>query len=93
MNDAPMFAADAELAAACARGDATAMRRLDDEHLAAIPTMIRRIDRSEAFASEVRQRVRVRLLLGEDGAPPRIARYTGEVPLGAWIRVIGSASR
>src|SRR5262249_12723302 len=49
---------------------------------------IRPVDATEAFASEICQKVRARLLVSDDGTPPRIARYTGEVPLVAWIRVI-----
>jgi RNA polymerase sigma-70 factor (ECF subfamily) len=84
----PRFAAETYLAAACAAGDPGALQALDDEIVARVPAMIRTIDPSATFASEVRQRLRVRLLVGEEGAPPRIGRYTGEVPLAAWIRVI-----
>jgi RNA polymerase sigma-70 factor (ECF subfamily) len=84
----PVFPADTYLAAACASGDAAAIRVLEDELIARVPRMIRGVDASDAFASEICQRVRVRLLVSDDGAPPRIARYTGEVPLVAWIRII-----
>jgi RNA polymerase sigma-70 factor (ECF subfamily) len=84
----PAFPADTYLAAACVGGDEAAIRVLEEELISRVPQMIRRVDATEAFASEICQRLRLRLLVSDDGAPPRIARYTGEVPLVAWIRVI-----
>jgi RNA polymerase sigma-70 factor (ECF subfamily) len=84
----PEFPLDAYLAAACAAGDPAAIRALDEEFVARVPSFVGRIDGSNAFAAEIAQALRVRLLVGENGAPPRIGLYTGEVPLGAWIRVI-----
>jgi RNA polymerase sigma-70 factor (ECF subfamily) len=82
------FPNDAYLAAASAAGDVAALRALEEEYFSQVPGMLRRIDGSPEFAANVCQLLRIRLLVGEDGAPPRIARYTGEVPMGAWIRVI-----
>jgi RNA polymerase sigma-70 factor (ECF subfamily) len=83
----PVFPLDTYLAAACAAGDPAAIRALEQEFIARVPAFVRRIDSSDAFAVEISQLVRVRLLVSEDDSP-RIARYTGEVPLSAWIRVI-----
>jgi RNA polymerase sigma-70 factor (ECF subfamily) len=85
---APAFPADTYLAAACAAGDAAALRALDDEFVARVPDAIRRVDPSPAFTADVCQGLRIRLLVRENDAPPRIARYTGDVPLSAWMRVI-----
>jgi RNA polymerase sigma-70 factor (ECF subfamily) len=85
---APAFPTDAYLAGACATGDAAALRVLEDEHIGRVPEMIRRVDPSAAFAADVCQQLRIRLLVREGDAPARIARYTGEVPLSAWMRVI-----
>jgi RNA polymerase sigma-70 factor (ECF subfamily) len=84
----PAFPVDAYLAAACAAGDAAAIRALEDGFLSSVPAMVRRLDASEAFAAEILQRLRVRLLVGDEARQPRVGLYTGEVPLGAWIRVI-----
>ncbi len=84
----PVFPADTYLAAACAAGDAAAMRVLDEELVARVPAMIRRIDASPAFGADVCQQLRIRVLVSEGDAAPRIARYTGDVPLSAWLRVI-----
>jgi RNA polymerase sigma-70 factor (ECF subfamily) len=78
-------AGDVALAAAAARGDASAIRRVD-ELLADLGAAVRRIDPSPAFADEVRQTVRVRLLVA-DGRAPRIAAYAGRGSLRAWLRV------
>jgi RNA polymerase sigma-70 factor, ECF subfamily len=59
-----------------------------DAFLSRVPDMIRRVDASPGFAGEIRQQLRVRLFVRDGAAPPRIARYTGEVPLAAWVRVI-----
>jgi RNA polymerase sigma-70 factor (ECF subfamily) len=87
-RSAPAFPVDTYLAAACAAGDPAALRVLDDDLTAHVPAIVRRVDSADAFAAEICQQLRVRLLIGEAGSPPRIERYTGEVPLSAWLRVI-----
>ena len=77
-------AGDLYLAFACMTGDAAAWRQLDEEHLAAIPAAVGRVDRAPAFADEVRQRVAEKLL-GPDG---KLAGYTGRGPLGGWLRIV-----
>jgi RNA polymerase sigma-70 factor, ECF subfamily len=84
----PPYFADAYLAAACRSGDASAVRALDEHFISKVRDVARRVDRSETFATELAQQVRIRLLVREGDAAPRIGRYTGEVPLSAWIRVI-----
>lgn len=75
------------LAWAASTGDAAAVRTFDARVLPAIDPVVRRIDPAPAFVDEVRQAVRVRLLLGADGAAPRLAAYQGRGPLVAWVRV------
>jgi RNA polymerase sigma-70 factor, ECF subfamily len=84
----PAYPLDAYLAAACAAGNVAAVRVLEEELISRIPDVIRRVDRSAAFAADLSQQVRIRLLVRDGDTPPRIARYTGEVPLSAWIRVV-----
>lgn len=77
---------DLELARAAARGDVIALRELDELIVREADAAARRIDRSAAFADEVCQAVRVRLLVAEGGRV-RIADYAGRGPLGRWIGV------
>jgi RNA polymerase sigma-70 factor (ECF subfamily) len=79
-------AADLALARAAAAGDAAAIRAVDDL-LGEVAPAVRRIDASAGFVDEVRQALRVRLLVGEGGEPPRIAGYGGRGPLRAWLRI------
>lgn len=76
---------DLRVAWAAARGDGSALRRVD-ALIAEIAPAVRRIDGSPAFVDEVAQAVRVRLLVAEPGGAPRIAAYRGRGPLAAWIR-------
>jgi RNA polymerase sigma-70 factor (ECF subfamily) len=80
-------AADLQLAAACAKGDAAALAAFEREHLSQVGAFIARIDADAAFAEEVRQRLREKLLVAEPGQRPRIADYAGQGPLGGWVRV------
>jgi RNA polymerase sigma-70 factor (ECF subfamily) len=81
-----VHAPDLFLACACLHGDRHAWRELDRLHLSRVNEWIGRIDRSPAFADEVRQRLAEKLLHDESGSP-KLALYTGRGPLGAWIRV------
>jgi RNA polymerase sigma-70 factor (ECF subfamily) len=79
-------AGDLLIAWATGRGDAAAMRELDRMIVREADLAARRVDRSSAFADEVRQALRVRLLVAESG-PARIEGYIGRGPLGGWIAV------
>jgi RNA polymerase sigma-70 factor (ECF subfamily) len=81
-----LHADDLYLACACARGDGRAVAAFDAQMLGPVPAYVSRIDGSRAFADEVRQRVRARLLVADAG-PPKIVDYTGRGPLGGWVRV------
>src|SRR5262249_51131418 len=82
---------DLYLACACAAHSATGLAAFERAFLAGSPVQsaLTRIDRSSHFADEVRQAMREKLLLGREGAPPRIADYSGRWPLASWLRVIG----
>jgi RNA polymerase sigma-70 factor (ECF subfamily) len=75
------------LACACARGIPSALAELDLRVLARVPEFLARIQGSSSLPDEVRQILRERLLVAVGGEPPRIATYSGEGPLGAWVRV------
>jgi RNA polymerase sigma-70 factor, ECF subfamily len=82
-----LHAADLYLACACARGSASALALFERRYVQTIAGSLRRIDTSPVFLDEVKQRLRERLFVAKDGAPPRIARYSGRGPLGAWVAV------
>lgn len=85
---AEMRGADLFLAFACMVGDEEAWRELDRGCLSKIPDWVARIDRTPAFADEVRQRLCEKLAQGEHGGPGKLAQYTGKGPLWAWLRVV-----
>lgn len=85
----PEYAADYLLAWAAARGNSSAIRRVDAA-IAATRTALRSFDRRKEFLDEVNQRVRVRLLVAVGGNPARIATYSGRGSLSAWLKVIAT---
>jgi RNA polymerase sigma-70 factor (ECF subfamily) len=78
--------ADLYLACACGHEDPIAIRALEHDHLARMPRFIRKTSSDVAFADEVIQTLRCRLLL-RDGGPSKILEYAGRGSLGAWLRV------
>lgn len=79
--------ADLYLALACAAGVDEAIATFEREHLSQVKHFVARIDSSEAFADEVTQRLRLRLLVRNEDGPARIATYSARGPLGGWLRV------
>jgi RNA polymerase sigma-70 factor (ECF subfamily) len=82
-----LVGADLYLACACVHRRPGALEAFDAHYLARVPQFIASIDASPQFADEVRQLLRERLLLPRDGAPPRIADYSGRGALTVWLRV------
>jgi RNA polymerase sigma-70 factor (ECF subfamily) len=74
------------LACACYVGETRALATLDARFLDAVPRYVAHLDRSPAFAEDVRQALREKLLLGPGGAA-KIGEYAGRGPLGGWLRV------
>jgi RNA polymerase sigma-70 factor (ECF subfamily) len=79
---------DHRLARAALARDAGAERALHDRIRRAAASASRRLGGDAAFTDEIAQRVAERLWLGRGGGAPALAGYTGEAPLGAWLRVI-----
>jgi RNA polymerase sigma-70 factor (ECF subfamily) len=80
-------AGDLAIAFAVGRGDPVVTRRFGDLVAGDIAAAARAVDVDPAFVDEIAQRTRVRLLVGDDGAPPRIASYRGTGPLRAWAAI------
>jgi RNA polymerase sigma-70 factor (ECF subfamily) len=80
-------AAELFLSTACAEGLPPALAEFDARYLSAVPHYLARMKADSSFVEEVRQRLRVNLLMTLDGKPPRIAQYGGRGPLTSWVRV------
>ncbi len=79
--------ADLFLASACATGDPSAIAAFEHCFVSGIKLAAARVALPPQLLEELEQNLRVRLLTG---AQPRIARYRGAGPLGAWVRVTAS---
>lgn len=84
---ADLHAADLFIACAAASGVPGAIAALEQRCFPALDRAVASLDRSPAFADEVRQELRDRLFLSKAGAPPKLATYSGDGPLAAWLRV------
>jgi RNA polymerase sigma-70 factor (ECF subfamily) len=76
--------ADLYLAIACASQNPAAVGLFEREFLAALPRQLGRVALTTHEEDELRQQVRVKLLVGPN---PKILEYKGSGPLGAWVRV------
>jgi RNA polymerase sigma-70 factor (ECF subfamily) len=76
-------AGDLYLAWACAERDPAGLAHFDRHHLGRIEMYVARWGLSNDAVDELRQQLRIRLLVGES---PRIGQYSGRGPLSAWVR-------
>lgn len=76
------------LAASCRRGDAKALRRLDEEYMARSRPALRDLGLDVATIEGVLQDVRTLLVAPRQEAPPRICGYAGQGGLRKLVRVI-----
>ncbi|HEY1557714.1 MAG TPA: hypothetical protein VGF94_22940 [Kofleriaceae bacterium] len=87
--------ADLYLATALAAGDPTAVRIFEEKLVPQIDIALRRMRLAGGTADEVKQALRVELLVPGDRGPPegrpKIADYAGRGELAAWVRI--SATR
>ena len=81
---------DLYLACACARQIPTALAAFDAHHLAALGGVVGRIDPSPSFADELKQLLRVRLLVGGEDGIPAILQYRGQGSLRGWLGVVAT---
>jgi RNA polymerase sigma-70 factor (ECF subfamily) len=75
---------DLFLATACAHNDAAAIGFFERAFLTSVTRQLGRVALSPSEEDELRQRLRVKLLVGPQ---PKILEYRGSGPLGAWVRV------
>ena len=82
------FADDVALAAQIVRGDKAALATFERDIAFEIEAAIKKVDRDRTFVTEIAQRVRIKLLVGDgEDAPPKIASYRGTGPLRAWVSI------
>src|SRR4051812_26013639 len=74
---------DLTLAAACAAGDASALAAFERDFLPQVPGYLTRLAKQPAFIDEVQQLLREKLFVAK-----KILEYSGQGPLGAWLRVV-----
>jgi RNA polymerase sigma-70 factor, ECF subfamily len=84
-KDLQTHAADLFLASACAEGDSQALQILERRFISEVDAFVARTGLPRHLYDEVRQRIRVKLLVGP---APRIGQYRGQGPLSGWVRVI-----
>lgn len=83
-----VHAGDLLLVLACVRGDAAALKLLDERYLRKLADELGRTASLGAFSAEAHQQLRVHLLVApEPGREPRIAGYRGTGALMAWLRL------
>ena len=80
-------ASDLYLCCGCTRGDENAVALFDEHFLGYVDRAIRRMTSSDDDMAELKQVLRVRLLVGNDDNDPKIASYRGSSALSSWLRV------
>ncbi len=78
---------DLALALACAGGDVDALRFFDAEYLSEVSGMVGHMRLSASQVDEVRQRLRVDLLVPQGDGRVRLLDFGGRGSLCAWLRV------
>ncbi|NTX61739.1 sigma-70 family RNA polymerase sigma factor [Myxococcus sp. CA051A] len=79
---------DLYLACACARGLPAALALFERRLLPAARQALARRNMVPDVVDEAMQRLRERLLLAREDAPPRLAEYDGRGPLETWVRTV-----
>jgi RNA polymerase sigma-70 factor (ECF subfamily) len=77
-------ASDIYLATACLARDPAAVLAFERSFLAPVPRLLTRVALSAHQEDELRQQLRIRLLVGPT---PRLGEYRAMGPLGGWVRV------
>jgi RNA polymerase sigma-70 factor (ECF subfamily) len=83
---AELHVVDLYLACACVHRVAAAVRAFEVGYVAELPAALRAMDRAGDLVDEVLQRLREKMLVGDESGP-RLDAYSGHGPLGAWLRV------
>ena len=87
MSQGP-YADDIAFAQACARGETDAIARFESHLEGEVRPCLAQIDGSAHFADEMLQQLRIKLLVGQEGQPPKVETYQGRGAFGSWVRVV-----
>ncbi|HEY8212467.1 MAG TPA: sigma-70 family RNA polymerase sigma factor [Myxococcaceae bacterium] len=79
-------AEDLYLAAAAGRSCPQAMAELEQQYFSRLDDTLRRLDPSPTFISEVKQLLRQKLFLDQEGMHKKIGEFSGRGPLLSWLR-------
>ena len=82
--------ADLYLVFACTRGDAAALRSFEKHYVPELEYALVRLRLSDTQRDDLRQVLRQKLLMSEDGAEPRIGLYGGRGELRRWVRAVAT---
>jgi RNA polymerase sigma-70 factor (ECF subfamily) len=83
-------AGDLYLAFACTRGDAAALRAFEQHYVPELDVALVRLRLSDTQREELRQELRQKLLVSEDGKEPRIGMYGGKGELRRWVQAVAT---
>jgi RNA polymerase sigma-70 factor, ECF subfamily len=85
----PDLVDDAELARACAAGDAEAIARFESLYFTGLPPALARMGLGRDAIDEVVQILRERFFVARPDAPPRVLELVGKGDLAALVRIAG----
>jgi RNA polymerase sigma-70 factor (ECF subfamily) len=82
-----LHASDLYLACACSGGDPVALEEFERRFMSQVGKWTAHLSPSPAFADELCQTLRERLLVATENSSPRIATYCATGPLAGWVRI------
>jgi RNA polymerase sigma-70 factor (ECF subfamily) len=77
------------LAVACLTGDPVALRTFETDVMAPLERKLASIAHDKTLAETVAAKVRESMFVGTERRKPKLAVYTGQAPLAAWILLVG----
>jgi RNA polymerase sigma-70 factor (ECF subfamily) len=83
-------AADVFLARACGEGQSAALATFEGQYISRIPAMLSHMKLSASVLDEVMQVVRMKLLVGKESEPPKIAGYAKRGKLDGLVQVVAT---
>jgi RNA polymerase sigma-70 factor, ECF subfamily len=81
-----LHAGDLLLALRCHQREPHALAAVERRLAGDRDRLLRQLNATESFLDELLQALRIRLIVGEGPAGPRIGAYSGRGPLGRWLR-------